>query len=193
MKAFVSFVQAYSKHEASYIFRVKDLELVGVAKSFGLLRLPKMPELKSVDREGWEDAEVSWDTFPYADLAQEAKRVAVAESTKAENVKREPLRNERADKKRKNSAWSEKTKRQEEQEKRREKRKLKAKRIKLQQESSVAAANTDNQLKRQASEMDPDDDQDDWTEFAREEKLAKRVRKGMVSQEEFDVEFGDLL
>ena len=59
MKAFVSFVQAYSKHEASYIFRVKDLDLVGVAKSFGLLRLPKMPELKSVNREGWEDAEVS--------------------------------------------------------------------------------------------------------------------------------------
>lgn len=63
MKAFVSFVQAYSKHEASYIFRVKDLDLVGVAKSFGLLRLPKMPELKSVDREGWEDAEVSVDVF----------------------------------------------------------------------------------------------------------------------------------
>jgi ATP-dependent RNA helicase DDX55/SPB4 len=59
MKAFVSFVQAYSKHEASYIFRVKDLDLVGVAKSFGLLRLPKMPELKSVNREGWEDADVS--------------------------------------------------------------------------------------------------------------------------------------
>ena len=63
MKAFVSFVQAYSKHEASYIFRVKDLDLVGVAKSFGLLRLPKMPELKSVDLEGWEDAEVSVDVF----------------------------------------------------------------------------------------------------------------------------------
>jgi len=153
-----------------------------------------MPELKSVDREGWEDAEVSWDTFPYADLAQEAKRVAVAESTKAANVKREPLRNERADKKRKNSAWSEKTRRQEEQEKRREKRKLKVKRIKLQQqESSAAAANTDNQLKRQASDIDPDDDQDDWAEFAREEKLAKRVKKGIVSQEEFDVEFGNLL
>ena len=55
------------------------------------------------------------------------------------------------------------------------------------------AANTDNQLKRQATEMDPDDDQDDWAEFAREEKLAKRVRKGIVSQEKFDVEFGDLL
>lgn len=65
MKAFVSFVQAYSKHEASYIFRVKDLDLVGVAKSFGLLRLPKMPELKLIDREGWEDAEVSVRYFSY--------------------------------------------------------------------------------------------------------------------------------
>ena len=63
MKAFVSFVQAYSKHEASYIFRVKDLDLIGVAKSFGLLRLPRMPELKSVDRDGWEDAEVSVNIF----------------------------------------------------------------------------------------------------------------------------------
>src|ERR1700761_3329906 len=39
-KAFVSFVQAYSKHEASYIFRLKELDLIGVARSFGLLRLP---------------------------------------------------------------------------------------------------------------------------------------------------------
>lgn len=58
MKAFVSFVRAYSKHEASYIFRVKDLDLIGVAKSFGLLRLPRMPELKDRDKSGWEDAEV---------------------------------------------------------------------------------------------------------------------------------------
>jgi len=41
-KAFVSFVKAYSKHEASYIFSLKQLDLVGVAKSFGLLRLPAM-------------------------------------------------------------------------------------------------------------------------------------------------------
>ena len=56
MKAFVSFVRAYSKHEASYIFRMKEIDLVGVAKSFGLLRLPRMPELKNIHPEGWEDA-----------------------------------------------------------------------------------------------------------------------------------------
>ena len=56
-KAFVSFVRAYSKHEASYVFRVKNLDLVGVAKAYGLLRLPKMPELKRKS-EGWTDAEI---------------------------------------------------------------------------------------------------------------------------------------
>ena len=58
MKAFVSYVRSYSMHEASYIFRVKDLDLIGVAKSFGLLRLPKMPELKNLDKAGWEDAAI---------------------------------------------------------------------------------------------------------------------------------------
>lgn len=58
VKAFVSFVKAYSKHEASYIFRIKDLDLVGIAKSYGLLRLPGMFELKGIAKDDWNDAEV---------------------------------------------------------------------------------------------------------------------------------------
>lgn len=66
-KAFVSFVKAYSKHEASYIFSLRNLDLVGVAKSYGLLRLPAMPEMKAArerlaksgeDEDNWEDAQV---------------------------------------------------------------------------------------------------------------------------------------
>ena len=63
VKAFVSFARAYSKHEASYIFRIKDLDFVGVAKAFGLLRLPRMPELKEMDTSSWEDAEVDVGTI----------------------------------------------------------------------------------------------------------------------------------
>ena len=62
-KAFVSFVQAYSKHEASYTFRKQDLDLIGVAKSFALLRLPRMPELKNVEVDDWEDAELDVSTI----------------------------------------------------------------------------------------------------------------------------------
>lgn len=57
-KAFVSFARAYSKHEASYIFRIKDLDLVGLARSFGLLKLPKMPEIKGKE-DKWEEVEVA--------------------------------------------------------------------------------------------------------------------------------------
>jgi ATP-dependent RNA helicase DDX55/SPB4 len=57
-RAFVSFVRSYSKHEASYIFRLKDLDLPGLAMAYGLLRLPKMPELKDVDRSSWTEFEM---------------------------------------------------------------------------------------------------------------------------------------
>lgn len=51
----MSFVQAYSRHEAFYIFRKQDLDYVGIATSFGLLRLPRMPELKKIDKGDWQD------------------------------------------------------------------------------------------------------------------------------------------
>ncbi|KAI9823948.1 MAG: ATP-dependent rRNA helicase spb4, partial [Sarea resinae] len=45
-RAFVSWVQAYRKHQASSIFRVDDLDWTELAHAWALLRLPKMPELK---------------------------------------------------------------------------------------------------------------------------------------------------
>lgn len=57
MRAFVSLVRSYSKHEASYIFNLKEYDLVGLAHCFALLRLPKMPELKD-KKEGWEEAKI---------------------------------------------------------------------------------------------------------------------------------------
>lgn len=45
--AYVSFIRSYSKHEASFIFRSRDLDLGALARGYALLRLPKMPELKN--------------------------------------------------------------------------------------------------------------------------------------------------
>lgn len=43
----MSFIRFYSKHEASYIFQLKHLDLPQLGfETFGLIRLPKMPELK---------------------------------------------------------------------------------------------------------------------------------------------------
>ncbi|GAA6009456.1 hypothetical protein JCM11491_003563 [Sporobolomyces phaffii] len=77
LKAFVSSIRSYSKHEASYLFRLQDLDLVGLAQSFGLLKMPKMPELKGKEKdvtERWTDAEVDWDAYAYADKVREKQR-----------------------------------------------------------------------------------------------------------------------
>ena len=43
-------MKAYSKHEASFIFRVKDLDVFGLGVAYGLLRMPAMPEIKAWKR-----------------------------------------------------------------------------------------------------------------------------------------------
>ncbi|KAJ7273005.1 DEAD-domain-containing protein [Mycena rebaudengoi] len=189
-KAFVSFVRAYSKHEASYIFRVKDLDLVGVAKSFGLLRLPRMPELRDLPRDSWEDADVDWNAFAYLDTAQEAKRLAAgAAAATVLDVDREKRRAERAEKQKMNEAWSDKVVKREEREKRREKKGKKRKWLKAQAGSGAQKEGEDE------VEVDGDeaaDDGDDWEENAREERMAKKMRKGDISRKAFDAEFIDL-
>jgi ATP-dependent RNA helicase DDX55/SPB4 len=49
MRAFVSFVRFYYKHECKLIFQARSLDLLAHARGFALLHLPKMPELKRVD------------------------------------------------------------------------------------------------------------------------------------------------
>jgi ATP-dependent RNA helicase DDX55/SPB4 len=167
-----------------------------MAKNFGLLRLPKMPEMKSVDCGSWRDAEISWDAFKYADQAQEAKRVAAAikakEGAKSEKERRQ-LENSR--KKKRNAAWSEKLGKKQERESRRGKRISKKKWLKAQE--AVPGIGSETLLgKRQRDDSNEDfdgaNDNDDWAELAREEKMAKRLRNGGVSQKDFDAEFGDL-
>nr|BAC36845.1 unnamed protein product [Mus musculus] len=60
MKAFVSFVQAYAKHECSLIFRLKDLDFAGLARGFALLRMPRMPELRGKQFPDF----VQWTSIP---------------------------------------------------------------------------------------------------------------------------------
>ncbi|CAB0000671.1 unnamed protein product [Nesidiocoris tenuis] len=72
-RAFVSFVRAYGKHDCHYILRVKDLDFAGLAKSFGLLRLPKMPELKNLQLD-FQQVEMDFNNIAYKDKQKEAIR-----------------------------------------------------------------------------------------------------------------------
>ena len=104
-KAFVSWVRSYSKHQASSIFRVADLDWVDLAKGWALLKMPKMPELKNIDRSSFEFEKVDWDSYAYKDKQREKVRKAqLAAYTNGEDTS---VSKERGDKKRKQTeAWS---------------------------------------------------------------------------------------
>ena len=73
-KAFVSWVRSYSKHQASSIFRVSDLDWKDLAAGWALLKLPKMPELKGFDKSSVPKAEIDWDNYAYKDKQREKQR-----------------------------------------------------------------------------------------------------------------------
>lgn len=76
-RAFVSHIQAYSKHECNYILRVADLNLGKIATGYGLLKMPLMPELKTA--QAAEDFvgpefEVNFSNITYKNKEKEASR-----------------------------------------------------------------------------------------------------------------------
>lgn len=117
-RAFVSFVRSYSAHAASSIFRVHELNWDEHAEGWGLLRMPKMPEL---GKSGWDwkgkqdlGLETDWSAFAYRDKAKEEKRVAemaakAAERELGSNGAGAVEREEKRAKRKKLMAWSAKT------------------------------------------------------------------------------------
>ncbi|XP_062409705.1 ATP-dependent RNA helicase DDX55 [Sardina pilchardus] len=74
MRAFVSYFQAYAKHECSLIFRIKDLDFATLAKGFALLRMPKMPELWGKSFPDFQEEAVDTDTIRFKDKQREKQR-----------------------------------------------------------------------------------------------------------------------
>lgn len=76
LRAFVSYVRGYQEHHCRYIFVYKELPLGKVATSFGLLRLPKMPEIRKVrgKLDGFQPSDVDPDTVKFLDKNRERQR-----------------------------------------------------------------------------------------------------------------------
>lgn len=179
IKAFVSWARAYSKHEASYIFRIKDLDLASLAMGFGLLKLPKMPELKAqqfqngyvnnfVDEEG-----LDWDKFKYTDKMREAKRLRELKEYQLKIAKQKPQQ-----KKKLNVAWSEKVDAKERKVVRKEKKQAKKEFLKKQEVEQV-----------ETKKRDIEEVEEEWKELAEEERMYKKVRKGQVAKNAFEEMF----
>ena len=65
-EAFVSHIKAYSNHECSHIFQIKELDLLALGKGFGLLHMPRMPELKKyTNLEPFSNVDISKIPYKY--------------------------------------------------------------------------------------------------------------------------------
>uniref|UniRef100_A0A8D2LBQ1 ATP-dependent RNA helicase n=1 Tax=Varanus komodoensis TaxID=61221 RepID=A0A8D2LBQ1_VARKO len=101
MKAFVSSVQAYAKHECNLIFRLKDLDFTSLARGFALLKMPKMPELKGKSFPDFVPVDVDTDSIAFRDKNREKQRQIFLEQRKKGRLEQEGKR-----KIIKNKAWS---------------------------------------------------------------------------------------
>ncbi|XP_076208629.1 ATP-dependent RNA helicase DDX55 isoform X3 [Aptenodytes patagonicus] len=154
MKAFVSYVQAYAKHECNLIFRIKDLDFASLAKGFALLKMPKMPELRGKCFPDFTPVTVNTDSISFKDKNREKQRQKQLEQQRKE-------RQENGGKKKfiKNKAWS----------------KQKAKREK---KKKVTA--------KRRREEGSDIEDEDMEELLNDTRLLKRLKKGKISEEEFE-------
>ncbi|KAM3874235.1 ATP-dependent RNA helicase DDX55 [Diretmus argenteus] len=119
MRAFVSYVQGYAKHECSLIFRIKDLDFAALARGFALLRMPKMPELRGKTFPEFDRTTVDTDTIRYKDKNREKLRQKMLAELK-EKESTAPPRKKFIKKK----AWSKQTTKRERRKKTAAKRRL---------------------------------------------------------------------
>lgn len=121
-RGFVSWVRAYGKHQASSIFRVAELDWEDLGKSWGLLKLPKMPELKKWPGDTTVGAKVDFSTYAYKNKQRETERreeLERKESTPANDAARPYTKpNPRR-------AWSDKLDLRDQRERRRDRKKMK--------------------------------------------------------------------
>ncbi|KAK4878260.1 hypothetical protein RN001_010766 [Aquatica leii] len=169
-RAFVSHIRSYSKHECSLLLRVKELPLAAMAASYGLLQLPKMPELKKVDVSEFPIIRnLDINKISYKSKVQEQQRQIKLDIFKATGkwpTKKKRIRNKQSE------AWS-KAKEQKELKKL---KRIKRKQLKSDQQPTK---------KRKSGITD-----EDLAELAKDIGLLKKLKKKKISDEEFEKEIG---
>lgn len=173
-QAFVSHIQAYSKHECSLLLKVKELPLGAVAASYGLLQLPKMPELKNRDTSDFPEVPVlDINTIPYKDKVREVIRLQKLEEYKVTG--KWPGRKQKFIKK-PTESWSLTKLKKEEKKGKRQKRKEK--------KAKLAALGEIKKKKRKRIS------EEDLEELKKDVALLKKLKKKKISDEEYEKEIG---
>lgn len=116
-RAFVSWLRSYSKHQAGSIFRVSDLDWEALGHAWGLLKLPKMPELRNFKGDKTLGMTIDWANYAYQDKQREKHRQEALQEAESEqqNPKKRPASE--------SVAWSQNLEKRKEREQRRERKK----------------------------------------------------------------------
>ena len=170
IKAFVSYIRFYQEHQAKFIFRLKELDIPSLARTFGLLRLPSMPELRNTftpaQLEGFEATSHDPDGIGYTDVRREKQRGAALERKHLEKESVSAVKAERTKKRQSNVAWSEQKAKKQARQERKEKREKKREYL--------------HKLKRQPAvteEIENESEEDDMAHDYRELKKERKMKK----------------
>lgn len=176
-RALVSHVRAYSKHECNLLLRVQDLDLGKVATSYGLLQLPKMPEMKEKFRSSFlgPSEKINVNTLEYKDkVKQQAYQ-------KKKDVYKETGEWPGQKKVRKSTeAWGEANKKREFRKENRKKRQEAKKTFNEKKASGVPVA---RKRKNKYS-------QEELEELVKDIAAIKKFKKNKITKEELDTEMG---
>ncbi|TKR68332.1 hypothetical protein L596_024327 [Steinernema carpocapsae] len=82
--AFISFIRAYSKHDCKVVCTMKELDIVGHAHAYGLLRMPRLMETKDRDLTEFKRSDVDTSAIKFQDHAREKRRLAEREKKSRE-------------------------------------------------------------------------------------------------------------
>ncbi|BFZ54995.1 ATP-dependent rRNA helicase spb4 [Savitreella phatthalungensis] len=164
VRAFVSHVRMYQKHQLSFVFRLGELDLVGMGMAYALARLPRMPELSrgdgpARDVEGVVFPELETAAIPYADADREAKRQRELAKPENTSTSKKPRLDKTQD--REERAWSKNKAAKVERLDRRDKRHKKRDAQRGHHTTTTAEVVMDD---------NDSDQEDDWKDLVRENK-----------------------
>uniref|UniRef100_A0A6P7GBS3 ATP-dependent RNA helicase n=1 Tax=Diabrotica virgifera virgifera TaxID=50390 RepID=A0A6P7GBS3_DIAVI len=173
-QAFVSHIRAYSKHECSLLLKVKELPLGAVAATYGLLQLPKMPELKNRDLSDFPQVPgFDINSVPYKDKIRENVRFQKLEQYKVTGVW--PGHKQKFVKK-PTEAWSLTKQKKEERKNKRQKRK--------ERKEKLAQSEQPKKKKRKGIS------DEDLEELKKDVALLKKLKKKKISNEDYEKDIG---
>lgn len=163
-RSFVSYTQYYQKHECRLILRLKDLDLGKVAMSFGLLKMPRMPELKGLDLSSFQEEKIDINGIKYKDKQRETSRLEKLKEFKETGI----WPSKKIRKMKKTEPWSEAKKNKlDHQERRNSRREKRKKKMEMNPDS------TKKKRKKGISE-------EDMAELAKDVALIKKFKKKKV-------------